>query len=81
MLASCGVTQSMSRTGNCFDNSAIESFFGTLNAKYFCLAAPSSLDVIEMGVHDYIHYYYKHEPIKLGLQGLNPAGYRLRSTA
>ena len=28
MLASCGVTQSMSRKGNCFDNAAIESFFG-----------------------------------------------------
>lgn len=26
---------SMSRKGNCFDNAAIESFFGTLKAEYF----------------------------------------------
>lgn len=80
MLASCGVTQSMSRKGNCFDNAAIESFFGTLKAEYFHLAAPSSLDALEAGVHDYIRYY-NHERIKLGLQGLSPVGYRLRNTA
>ncbi len=28
MLARCGVTQSMSRKGNCYDNAVIESFFG-----------------------------------------------------
>lgn len=33
MLASHGVKQSMSRKGNCFDNAAIESFFGTLKAE------------------------------------------------
>lgn len=80
MLASCGVTQSMSRKGNCFDNAAIESFFGTLKAEYFHLAAPNSLDALETGVHDYVHYY-NHERIKLGLQGLSPVEYRLRSTA
>lgn len=80
MLASRGVTQSMSRKGNCFDNAAIESFFGTLKAEYFYLAAPNSLDALEAGVHDYVHYY-NHERIKLGLNGLSPVQYRLRSTA
>ncbi len=32
MLTRRGVTQSMSRKGNCFDNAVIESFFGTLKA-------------------------------------------------
>ena len=80
MLASHGVTQSMSRKGNCFDNAAMESFFGTLKAEYFHLAAPKSLDALEAGVHDYVNYY-NHERIKLGLQGLSPVKYRLRSTA
>lgn len=80
MLARRGVKQSMSRKGNCFDNAAIESFFGTLKAEYFHLAAPDSIDALEAGVHDYIHYY-NHERIKLGLQGLSPVDYRLRSTA
>jgi len=38
MLARYGVTQSMSRKGDCFDNEAIESFFGTLKAEFFHLA-------------------------------------------
>ncbi len=57
MLAQQGVKQSMSRKGNCFDNAVIESFFGTLKAEYFHLAAPDSIDALEAGVHDYVHYY------------------------
>lgn len=70
----------MSRKVNCFDSEVIESFFGTLKAEYFHLAAPNILDALEAGVHDYVHYY-NHERIKLGLQGLSPVEYRLRSTA
>jgi transposase InsO family protein len=80
MLVNRGVTQSMSRKGNCFDNAVIESFLGTLKVGYFHLAEIDSLDALEAGVHDYIHYY-NHERIKLGLQGLSPVDYRLRSTA
>ena len=80
MLVRRGFKQSMSRKGNCFDNAAIESFFGTLKAEYFLLAAPDSLDTLEAGVHDYIHYY-NHERIKLRLNGLSPVRYRLRNTA
>lgn len=80
MLARRGVTQSMSRKGNCFDNAVIESFFGTLKAEYLHLAMPNSIQVLEAGVHDYLHYY-NHERIKLGLQGLSPVAYRLKNTA
>ena len=74
MLVRRGVEQSMSRKGNCFDNAAIESFFGTLKAEYFNLERPDSIDALEAGVHDYVHYY-NHERIKLRLQGLSPVGY------
>ncbi len=80
MLAQRGVKQSMSRKGNCFDNAAIESFFGTLKAEYFRLEAPSSLDALEAGVHDYVNYY-NHERIKLRLNGLSPVEYRLSTAA
>ena len=71
MLARHGVKHSMSRKGNCIDNAVIESFFGTLKAEYFHLAAASSIDALETGVHDCVHYY-NHERIKLGLKGLSP---------
>ena len=80
MLAHHGVTQSMSRKGNCFDNAAIESFFGTLKSEYFYLETLDGLDELEAGVNDYI-YYYNHKRIKLRLQGLSPVEYRMRNTA
>ena len=80
MLVRRGVEQSMSRKGNCFDNAAIESFFGTLKAEYFHLERPDSIDTLEAGVHDYVHYY-NHKRIKLRLNGLSPVRYRLRNTA
>ena len=80
MLAHRGVTQSMSRKGNCFDNAVIESFFGTLKAEYFHLAMLNGLHDLEVGVNDYIHYY-NHERIKLGLKGLSPVEYRMKNTA
>lgn len=80
MLAHHGVMQSMSRKGNCFDNAAIESFFGTLKAEFFHLAKFDSLAQLEAGVHDYIRYY-NYARIKLGLQGLSPVEFRLRNAA
>jgi putative transposase len=79
MLERCGVKQSMSRKGNCFDNAVIESFFGTLKAEYFHLEKIDEIEVLEAGVHDYIRYY-NHERIKLGLKGLSPVEYRLRNS-
>jgi putative transposase len=80
LLSRYGVTPSMSRKGNCFDNAAIESFFGTLKAEFFHLGEFDDLAQLEAGVHDYIRYY-NHERIKLGLQGLSPVDYRMKSTA
>ena len=80
MLAHRGVTQSMSRRGNCFDNAVIESFFGTLKTEYFHLEKLGDVDELEAGVNEYIHYY-NHERIKLRLKGLSPVQYRLRNTA
>ena len=80
MLKRCGATQSMSRKGNCFDNAVIESFFGTLKAEYFHLSKVEGIEALEAGVNEYIDYY-NNERIKLGLQGLSPVQYRLRSTS
>lgn len=79
MLASHGVTQSMNRKGNCFDNAAMDSFFDTLKAEYSHFEVPKSLDALEAGMHDYVDDY-NHERIKLGLLRLSPVQYRLRST-
>jgi transposase InsO family protein len=79
-LVSAGVTQSMSRKGNCLDNAAMESFFGTLKSEFFFLNKFESVDLLENGLHKYIHYY-NHVRIKSRLKGLSPVQYRTQPSA
>ena len=75
LLAKNDVEQSMSRKGNCLDNAAMESFFGTLKSEFFYLNKFSSVDELQAGLKSYIHYY-NHDRIKLKLKGLSPVQYR-----
>jgi transposase InsO family protein len=78
LLKERSVTPSMSRKGNCYDNAAMESFFGTLKSEFFYLNKFSSLDELHAGLVDYIHYY-NHRRIRLKLNGLSPVEYRTQS--
>ena len=77
-LAERGLTQSMSRKGNCLDNAAMESFFGILKSECFYGEEFKSVDELEQKVKEYIHYY-NHERIKVKLKGLTPVEYRNQS--
>ncbi|MHB0780479.1 IS3 family transposase [Pseudomonas putida] len=79
-LSECGVKQSMSRKGNCLDNAAMESFFGTLKSEFFYLKRFESIDELRAGLDEYIHYY-NHDRIKLRLNGLSPVEYRAQAAA
>lgn len=79
-LAARGLTQSMSRKGNCLDNAAMESFFGTLKSEFFYLNHFQSIDQLQPGIHQYIHYY-NHERIRTKLKGLSPVQYRNQALA
>lgn len=74
-LAEHGLTQSMSRKGNCLDNASMESFFGILKSEYFHLNKFHSVEQLDAGLRKYIHYY-NHERIKTKLKGLSPVQYR-----
>jgi len=77
-LARHGLIQSMSRKGNCLDNAAMESFFGTLKAEFFHLNRFTSIQALQRGLHRYIHYY-NHHRIKTKLNGLSPVQYRTQA--
>ncbi|WP_429497560.1 IS3 family transposase [Robbsia andropogonis] len=79
-LARRGITQSMSRKGNCFDNAVMESFFGTLKAEYFHLNEFADINALRAGLKEYIDYYNRQR-IKSKLGGLSPVGYRMRAGA
>ncbi len=73
-----GIIQSMSRKGNCLDNSVIENFFGLLKSELFYLQDFKSIDHFKKELEDYI-YWYNHKRIKSKLKGLSPVKYRTQS--
>nr|WP_260441039.1 IS3 family transposase [Pseudomonas putida] len=73
-----GLEQSMSRKGNCLDNAAMESFFGTLKSEYFYRERFKSVAELQAGLDEYIHYY-NHDRIKMKLNGLSPVAYRTQA--
>ena len=77
-LKAHGITQSMSRKGNCLDNAVMENFFGTLKSECFYLNRFSDLNELRKAIEDYIHYY-NNERISLKLKGLSPVEYRTQT--
>ncbi|WP_184629284.1 IS3 family transposase [Pedobacter cryoconitis] len=75
LLKTHGITQSMSRKGNCLDNAIIENFFGTLKSELFYLTEYQSTDQLKKDIEEYIGYYNKKR-IKLNLNGMSPTEYR-----
>ncbi|MGL4853950.1 MAG: IS3 family transposase [Lentisphaeria bacterium] len=74
ILAENGITQSMSRKGNCLDNSVIESFFGRLKVEMFYGEKFDSLDELILAIEKYIAYYNNNR-ISLKLK-MSPVKYR-----
>ncbi|WP_334073522.1 MULTISPECIES: IS3 family transposase [Paenibacillus] len=70
-----GVTQSMSRKGNCYDNAVIESFFGTLKSEFLYMQEFENIDQFKAELDQYITYY-NHKRIKTRLKGMSPVQYR-----
>ena len=75
MLADKGIRQSMSRKGNCYDNSVMENFFGHLKSELLYLQEFDSMDHFKSELIEYIDYY-NNRRIKARLKGLPPALHR-----
>jgi transposase InsO family protein len=75
LLAKQGITCSMSRKGNCYDNAAMESFFGHLKSELLYLQEFESVDHFKQELIRYIDYY-NNRRIKARLKGLPPALHR-----
>ena len=58
-----GLTPSMSRTGNCYDNAAMESFWATLKTECFKHTVPATRAQARAMVFDYIETFYN--PVRL----------------
>ena len=76
-----GIRQSMSRKGNCLDNSPMENFFGVMKNEMFYGHEYEfkTLGELEKAIADYIDYY-NSERITEKTKGLPPVLYRRQSS-
>jgi transposase InsO family protein len=73
-----GITQSMSRKGNCLDNAVMENWFGIMKTEFYYQKKFETVEIFKKGLREYIHYY-NHDRIKQKLKGLSPVQYRTQS--
>ena len=74
------IIQSMSRKGNCHDNSVMENFFGLLKQEIYYGHEFNSYEELEQAITNYIRYY-NEERIKKKLGWLSPVQFRLKNEA
>ena len=73
------VFQSMSRKGNCIDNSPMENFFGLLKQEMYYGEPLCSFEELKQKIEEYINYY-NNKRIKQKLAGMSPVQYRFTPT-
>lgn len=79
-LSNNGILQSMSRKGNCLDNSPMENFFGILKQEIYYGNTFKSFKELKTTIEKYIKYY-NEDRIKSKLGYLSPVEYRKLNTA
>ncbi len=80
LLSQKGIRQSMSRKGNCLDNSVMENFFGLLKQEIYYGVMYYSFDELKSAIERFIKYY-NEQRIKERLGWLSPVQYRLSKMA
>lgn len=80
MLRQHGIIQSMSRKGNCLDNSPTENFFGIMKREMFYghEFEFQTLNQLKQAIIDFINYY-NNDRISCKLKGLSPINFRHQS--
>lgn len=80
LLSDAHMSQSMSRKGNCLDNSVMENFFGHLKEEMLHREHFSDATAFLTALGDYIHWY-NNDGISLTLECLSPMQYRAQALA
>jgi len=83
VLEAHGMTASMSRKGNCWDNAVAESFFATLELELILNHRWATRDEARRAIFRYIETWYNRERRHSTLDYVSPAAYeeRLRAAA
>lgn len=74
------IYQSMSRKGNCLDNSPIENFFSILKQEMYHGKIYRSFHELKKAIEEYI-MYYNDKRMKMKLNGMSPVQFREKQAA
>jgi putative transposase len=61
LLKTNGITVSMSDTGNCYDNAAMESFFHTLKTEHTCFEYYRTREQAKQSIFEYVEVFYNRK--------------------
>jgi len=75
LVAANGMTESMSRTGDCWDNAVIESFFATLKCELLYPQRPRTRAQARQMIFEYIEVFYNKQRAHSALGYLSPEEY------
>ena len=67
-----GIEASMSRRGNCYDNAAMESFWGKLKSEALYHEQFATMDQARAAVFDYIEVFYNRQRLHASLGYVSP---------
>jgi putative transposase len=76
-----GMTMSMSRRGNCWDNAVAESFFGQLKNELICGQVFKTMDEARSAIFDYLEIFYNRQRLHQTLGYVTPEQFEARSVA
>jgi putative transposase len=78
-LARAGLTASMSRKGNCYDNASMESFWSTLKLELAFRRDFASRAQARTEIFDYIEIFYNRQRSHSALNYLSPVDFELQN--
>lgn len=81
VLKSIGITQSMSRKGNCWDNACSESFFKTLKTEWYYDILLKNRKEAKEQLFEYIEVFYNRKRLHSSLDYDTPVEYELKHAA
>ena len=80
-LADLNIVCSMSRKGNCWDNAAMESFFGSLKTEWVYGKKYASHEIAKNDLFNYIELFYNRKRRHASLGYVTPAAFEKRYEA
>jgi transposase InsO family protein len=75
LLKKHGITASMSRKGNCYDNACMESFLGTLKTELIYFCGYKSRQEAKSSIFEYVEIFYNNERLHSSLGYRSPNEY------